>query len=173
MPQPFLIPGRCLEVPEIQRELGERFQSFSLAVPSMPQCFLIPGQGLNTRRDFNNRGASRAPRGVIGAGELIEKGFDIAAWHGRELRRNNLETRRNRNRSRHDPRSSHAAIISARSDMPNQGSPEVFVSFAWGDKTLDASQEGPPAQEIVERGTALLVRLYCEARVEKRQRNSR
>jgi hypothetical protein len=25
----------------------------------MPQCFLIPGQGLNGRRDFNTRGASR------------------------------------------------------------------------------------------------------------------
>jgi hypothetical protein len=87
MPQPFLIPGRCLEVPEIQRELGERFQSFSLAVPNMPQSFLIPGQGLNGRWDFNTRGASRAPRGVIGAGESFEKGFDIAAWHGRELRR--------------------------------------------------------------------------------------
>ena len=63
---------------------------------------------------------------------------------------NNLETRRKRIRSRHDPRSSHATIlnrleISARSDMPSQGSPEVFVSYAWGDKTLDASQEGPPA----------------------------
>ena len=86
MPQPFLIPGRCLEVPEIQRELGERFQSFSLAVPNMPQSFLIPGQGPNGSWDFNTRGASRAPLGVIGAGESFEKGFDIAAWHGRELR---------------------------------------------------------------------------------------
>jgi hypothetical protein len=59
LPQPLLIPGRCLEVPEIQRELGERFQSFTLAVPSMPQSFLIPGQGLNGRRDFNSGGASR------------------------------------------------------------------------------------------------------------------
>jgi hypothetical protein len=35
--------------------------------------------------------------------------------------------------------------------MPDQGSPEVFVSCAWGDKTLDASQEASQRQEVVER----------------------
>jgi hypothetical protein len=35
--------------------------------------------------------------------------------------------------------------------MPDQGSPEIFVSYAWGDKTLDASQEARQRQEVVER----------------------
>jgi hypothetical protein len=47
------------------------------------------------------------------------------------------------------------------------------VSYAWEDKTLDASQEGPPAPGNGRTGTALLVRLYWEARIEKRKRNSR
>jgi hypothetical protein len=37
-PQPFPIQGKDLEVPEIHRELGKRFQSFSLGVPNM-LCF--------------------------------------------------------------------------------------------------------------------------------------
>jgi internalin A len=41
--------------------------------------------------------------------------------------------------------------ISARSDLPDQGSPEVFVSYAWGDKTPDASQDARQRQEVVER----------------------
>jgi len=41
--------------------------------------------------------------------------------------------------------------ISARSDLPDQGSPEIFVSYAWGDKMPDASQEARQRQEVVER----------------------
>jgi hypothetical protein len=41
----FLIQGRFLEVADIQRELGERFWSLSLAVPVMPESFyLFPGR---------------------------------------------------------------------------------------------------------------------------------
>ena len=54
MPQPFLIPGRCLEVPEIQRGLGERF------LPRNPQRFGLAPPGLfDKRRKALERRAQR------------------------------------------------------------------------------------------------------------------
>jgi hypothetical protein len=41
--------------------------------------------------------------------------------------------------------------VFAGSDLPDQGSPEVSVSYAWGDKTPDASQKAHQHQEVVER----------------------
>lgn len=39
MQEHFPVPGRCLGVPEIQCEAGERLQSHNQAVPGMPRSF--------------------------------------------------------------------------------------------------------------------------------------
>jgi hypothetical protein len=43
-PQLFRTAGKRLEAPKIRCGLGERTQSFSLAIRDLPRSFLIPGQ---------------------------------------------------------------------------------------------------------------------------------
>ena len=119
-----------------------------------PQHSLIPGQGLNGRWDFTTRDASRAPRGVIGAGELFEKGFDIAAWHGREQSGNSSQTNPVPARSTVQPRyhsESTGDFRPVRYAKPGQ--PGGFCVVRMGRQNTGCLSGGPAShQEVVERG---------------------